>query len=130
MESQHTLEHSERSTQASESEGVEVLSTETRSIVSNDDIYSCVEEDDPIRELAGEEESVKDFWNQLGCHILYFKRFVSSKMYKQLNEIIHAYEAKGYGLEEAILATLRKRKYLIQKIFREENEKSDGTDVQ
>ncbi len=95
---------------------------------TNDDSEQDDDDDDPILDLAAESENEKAFREQVANIMMYYKLLKKSDTYKELYETIGHYEEKGYGLDEAVYAAVRKRKYLLNRIFNEQQDQQPETD--
>ncbi|MCP3668433.1 MAG: hypothetical protein GY696_39105 [Gammaproteobacteria bacterium] len=83
-------------------------------------------EHDPIVELARDAEGQKHFRELIAQKIYSCKELKMSKVYKDLKESVEKYIDNGYDLEEAVLSTVRKRKFMLNRIYKDQHDDSEG----
>ncbi len=86
---------------------------------------SSNDEDDPIVGLANEAESQKHFRELVAQRIFSYKELKTSSVYKELKGTVDKYMDNGYDLDEAVLSTVRKRKYLLNRIYDDQHDHSE-----
>ncbi len=87
---------------------------------------SSSDEDDPIVELAHVAESQKHFRELVAQRIFSCKELKTSGVYKELLKgTVDKYMDNGYDLDEAVLSTVRKRKYNLNRIYNDQHDDSE-----
>ncbi len=117
----------------SESEESHVESTTTTNDGEEEEsqelLVTSGNEHDPIIELARDAESQKQFRELVARKIYSCKELKISKVYKELKDSVEKYIDNGYDLEEAVLSTVRKRKYLLNRIYKDQLNDSEEESV-
>ncbi len=136
MAASHSNEEESQS-ESSESSDEEKYRNDDVSTVSSADVESQeLEEEaendeyDVIIELAKHASTEKEFRELVAGKIMSCKELKMSNIYKQLKESIEKYLDNGYDVNEAVLSAVRKRKYLLNRVFDEQHpdNEADGDD--
>ncbi len=116
----------ENSLESEESQAESVVTTDEGAEEAKDqELAVSSDEDDPIVELAKEAESQKHFRELVTQKIFSCEELKISDVYKELMETVDKYTDSGYDLDEAVLSAVRKRRYLLNRIYDDQHDDSE-----